>query len=50
MIESDVRYRIYELLNAENITIAFPQRDIHLDTTSPLEVSVVKPADLETKD
>ncbi len=50
LIDSDVRYKIYEILNAENITIAFPQRDIHLDTTSPLEVSVVKPADLETKD
>ena len=48
LIESDVRYRIYELLDAEHITIAFPQRDIHLDTTSPLEVSVVKPADLKT--
>ncbi len=45
VIDSDLRYKIYEMLNAENITIAFPQRDIHLDTTSPLEVSMVKPAD-----
>jgi len=40
-IESDVRYRIDELFRQGNIVIAFPQRDVHLDTLRPLEVRVV---------
>ncbi|HAC34162.1 MAG TPA: mechanosensitive ion channel protein, partial [Gammaproteobacteria bacterium] len=30
-IRSDVRFSLYELLEAEDIVIAFPQRDVHLD-------------------
>jgi len=37
-IQSDLRYRIDELFREAGITIAFPQRDVHLDTLSPLEV------------
>jgi len=43
-VESDIRYKINELLNEAGITIAFPQRDVHLDTAQPLKVQVT-PAD-----
>ena len=39
-IESDLRYAIERLLRRANITIAFPQRDLHLDTLKPLEVNI----------
>ena len=37
---SDIRCRIDELMRDANITIAFPQRDVHLDTTAPLEIKL----------
>jgi small-conductance mechanosensitive channel len=37
-VESDIRFRIDELFRQDDIVIAFPQRDIHLDTLKPLEV------------
>ncbi|MGH0028561.1 MAG: mechanosensitive ion channel domain-containing protein [Myxococcota bacterium] len=40
-IESDVRYRIDHLCREAGITIAFPQRDVHLDATDPIPVQVV---------
>lgn len=40
-IESDVRFRVEELLREAGITIAFPQRDVHIDTSGPMEVRVV---------
>jgi potassium-dependent mechanosensitive channel len=40
-VESDLRFRVSELFTAAGVVIAFPQRDVHLDTTSPLEVRVV---------
>jgi small-conductance mechanosensitive channel len=42
-VESDVRYRIDHLFRDAGIVIAFPQRDVHLDTTSPLDVRLVEP-------
>jgi small-conductance mechanosensitive channel len=41
VIESDIRYRIDELFREAGIVIAFPQRDIHLDTQKPLEFCLV---------
>ncbi len=41
-IQSDVRFRIDELCRENKITIAFPQRDVHLDTIEPLNVRVVQ--------
>lgn len=41
-IRSEVRYRIDELFREANITIAFPQRDIHLDTLTPLQIRVMR--------
>lgn len=38
LIRSDVRFRIENLLNENNIVVAFPQRDIHLFAKTPIEV------------
>lgn len=40
-IESLVRFRVDDLCREHGISIAFPQRDVHLDTIKPLEVKVV---------
>jgi small-conductance mechanosensitive channel len=42
-IESDLRFRIDEVFKAHSICIAFPQRDVHLDTLRPLDVRVIPP-------
>jgi len=39
-VRSDVRFRIDELFNQNDIVIAFPQRDVHLDVVSPIDVRV----------
>ncbi len=39
--ESELRHRIAEVFAKESIVMAFPQRDVHLETTKPLEVVVV---------
>ncbi len=41
MIESDIRKRIDTLFRGASIEIAFPQRDVHLDTRTPLRVQMV---------
>ncbi len=40
-VESTVRYQIEQLFKEEGIVVAFPQQDVHLDTTSPLSVRVL---------
>lgn len=40
MILSQLRFRIDDLFNQSGIIIAFPQRDVHLDTTSPLKIRI----------
>jgi len=47
-VESDVRFRIDELFRDVDIVIAFPQRDVHLDSVSPVEVRIVN--DTEKQD
>lgn len=42
-IRSSIRFRIDELFNENGIVIAFPQRDVHLNTLSPLEVRMIEP-------
>ena len=39
---SDIRFRISELFDADNIVIAFPQRDVHIDSLSPLQIEMVE--------
>jgi len=46
--ESEIRFRLYALFNENGIVVAFPQRDVHLDSSKPVEVRVV--GDAETKD
>jgi small-conductance mechanosensitive channel len=41
IILSDIRHKITDLLNEAGIVIAFPQRDVHLDSARPIEVKVV---------
>lgn len=41
-IESDLRFEIDEKFKQSSVVIAFPQRDVHLDTLRPLEVKMVK--------
>lgn len=41
MVCSDVRFRIEKLFREAGISIAYPQRDVHLDTTRPLELKIV---------
>lgn len=40
-IRSEIRFRITDLFAENDITIAFPQRDVHLDSGDPLEVRLV---------
>ncbi len=40
-IQSDLRFKFDALCREEGITIAFPQRDVHLDTLSPIEVKMI---------
>ncbi len=39
---------IYEALNEQGIVISFPQRDLHIDTLSPLEIKLVQSADAKS--
>jgi len=38
---SDIRFRLDDEFRKNGIVIAFPQRDVHLDNLSPLDVRVV---------
>jgi len=40
-VESRIRFRIDDVFREHNITIAFPQRDVHLASLSPIDVRVV---------
>ena len=39
-ISSQLRYEIYSSFNDNGIVIAYPQRDIHLDTVSPVKIEL----------
>lgn len=41
IIRSNIRYRIDELFREGGVTVAYPQRDTHLDTLRPLEIRMV---------
>jgi potassium efflux system protein len=41
-IESDIRFAIDEGCREQDISIAFPQRDLHLDTIKPLDIRVLR--------
>lgn len=41
IIESRMRFRIDDVFRQAGIVIAFPQRDVHLDTANPLQVKLL---------
>ena len=41
-IRSSIRFRIDRLFRENGIVIAFPQRDVHMNSSSPLEVRMVE--------
>lgn len=43
-VASELRHRLVELFDDHHVAIAFPQRDVHLDSARPLEISLVKEA------
>jgi len=43
-IASELRLEINRRFNAEGIVVAFPQRDVHLDTSRPLDIRLVDDA------
>ena len=40
-IRSDIRFRICDLFAENDVIVAFPQRDVHLDTKGALEIRVL---------
>ena len=42
IVASDLRYRVDEMFREAGIVIAFPQRDVHLDSSKPLDVRVLQ--------
>lgn len=42
-IRSAIRFRIGELFDDNGIVIAFPQRDVHIDSLSPLQIQMLDP-------
>ena len=45
IVLSDLRHRIKAALDEAGIVIAYPQRDVHLETKHPIPVTVVESAD-----
>jgi small-conductance mechanosensitive channel len=46
VIVSDIRHRIDERCREAGIEIAFPQRDVHLDTTGPIQIEIASSQDV----
>ncbi len=46
VIVSDIRHRIDERCREADIEIAFPQRDVHLDTSGPIQIEIASPPDV----
>jgi small-conductance mechanosensitive channel len=42
IVESDIRYRMGALFREAGIVIAFPQRDVYLDTPEPLSIRLLR--------
>jgi len=40
-IRSNIRFKVSELFSERDITIAFPQRDVHIDGIGPLQVELI---------
>ena len=42
IVESDIRYMIDALFREAGLVIAFPQRDVHLDSRDPIQVQLLR--------
>jgi potassium efflux system protein len=42
-VSTELRQKIYREFNAAGISIAFPQRDVHLDASQPLPIRIMPP-------
>lgn len=42
IVESDIRHMLDKRLHDAGITIAFPQRDIHIDSSRPIEIQITE--------
>jgi small-conductance mechanosensitive channel len=49
-VASDVRFRIDDVFREHQLIIAFPQRDVHIDSTRPIEVRVLDANQRSTPD
>jgi small-conductance mechanosensitive channel len=47
-LESNLRFRIDQLFRDAGVTVAYPQRDVHLDTVRPLQVAIVGAIEAES--
>jgi len=45
VVRSDIRFMIERALAKENIAIAFPQRDVHMNMAGPVEVRLAREQD-----
>ena len=46
-VRSEIRFRISALFEESGITIAFPQRDVHLDSHQPLDIRLIPKNDVD---
>lgn len=42
LVSSDLRFIIEKVLRENNVSISYPQRDVHLDVSGPLKVQIAK--------
>jgi small-conductance mechanosensitive channel len=49
LIKSAIRFRIAALFDEAGITIAFPQRDVHLNSVAPVQIELVDVREKEKK-
>ena len=49
-VSSQLREAVNDKYNDAGIVIAFPQRDVHLNTLAPLEVQLMNPDNLTPKE
>ena len=40
-VQSRIRFQIDDIFREHNLVIAFPQRDVHLDSNAPIDVRLV---------
>jgi small-conductance mechanosensitive channel len=49
-VASDVRFRIDDVFREHQLVIAFPQRDVHIDSARPIEVRVLDASERSAPD